>query len=65
VFIAHGTADDVVLFGQGECLFGAANEPKRFLPMEGYHHRDAPAPEFDGALERFLNAAEGRPAGGP
>ncbi|HEX5272624.1 MAG TPA: alpha/beta hydrolase [Gemmataceae bacterium] len=58
VFIAHGTADDLVPFAQGQRLFAAANEPKQFLPMEGLTHQDAPAPEFDEALARFLAAAE-------
>ena len=35
VFVTHGTADEVIPFRQGEELFAAANEPKRFLPIEG------------------------------
>jgi len=38
VFIAHGTADEVVPIAHGEALFAAANEPKEFLPMEGVTH---------------------------
>jgi len=38
VFIAHGTADDVVPFAHGEALFAAANEPKEFLRLEGFGH---------------------------
>ena len=34
VFITHGTADEVVPYRHGEALFIAANEPKRFLPIE-------------------------------
>jgi fermentation-respiration switch protein FrsA (DUF1100 family) len=58
LFIVHGTEDELVPFTQGQRLFTAANESKRFLPMKGYHHRDAPAPEFDEALARFLDGAE-------
>jgi fermentation-respiration switch protein FrsA (DUF1100 family) len=58
VFIAHGTADGTVPFEQGQILFAAANEPKQFLRMEGYRHNDAPAPEFDEALARFLGAED-------
>jgi fermentation-respiration switch protein FrsA (DUF1100 family) len=54
VFIAHGTADDLVPFALGQRLFAAANEPKQFLTMEGHHHRDAPPPEFYEAVARFL-----------
>ena len=38
VFIAHGTADEIVPFHHGEQLFAAANEPKEFLRMEGMPH---------------------------
>jgi fermentation-respiration switch protein FrsA (DUF1100 family) len=58
VFIAHGTADGLIPFAQGQRLFAAANEPKQFLTMEGHHHGEAPPPDFDEALARFLDAAE-------
>src|SRR5262249_58324820 len=35
VFIAHGTTDGLIPFAQGERLFAAANEPKRFFAMPG------------------------------
>ena len=38
VFLAHGTADRVIPFPQGETLFAAANEPKEFLRLEGVGH---------------------------
>jgi fermentation-respiration switch protein FrsA (DUF1100 family) len=38
VFIAHGTADQVVPFAHGEALFTAANEPKAFLRLDGVDH---------------------------
>lgn len=38
VFIAHGTADEIIPFSHGEQLFAAANEPKEFLRMEGVTH---------------------------
>ena len=40
VFIAHGTADTLIPHSQGEQLFEAANEPKRFAPMPGKDHND-------------------------
>jgi fermentation-respiration switch protein FrsA (DUF1100 family) len=40
VFIAHGTDDRTIPYRQGETLFHAANEPKRFLRMDGQGHND-------------------------
>jgi uncharacterized protein len=54
LFQAHGTADRLVPFAQAERLFAAANEPKEFLPMEGYDHQHTPGPEFYARLRRFL-----------
>jgi pimeloyl-ACP methyl ester carboxylesterase len=38
VLVAHGTADDRIPFAQGEALFAAANEPKRFVRLDGCGH---------------------------
>lgn len=38
VFIAHGDADTVIPFEQGQRLYGLANEPKQFVRMEGSDH---------------------------
>jgi fermentation-respiration switch protein FrsA (DUF1100 family) len=54
VFIAHGTADHLVPFEQGERLFAAAREPKAFFPMAGYDHNHSPGPDFYVALREFL-----------
>ncbi len=54
VFIAHGTADSLVPFGQGERLFAAANQPKRFFPLEGHDHDEGADADFYEALRRFL-----------
>ena len=40
VLVLHGTADAVVPFSQGRALFELANEPKRFVPVEGAGHND-------------------------
>jgi fermentation-respiration switch protein FrsA (DUF1100 family) len=56
VFIASGTADQTIPFVMGERLFAAANEPKRFFPMEGLGHFDPlPAAALD-ALCSFLKS---------
>jgi fermentation-respiration switch protein FrsA (DUF1100 family) len=54
VFIAHGTADELVPFSQGERLFAAAPEPKRFFPMPGQGHNHTPSPGFYTTLGKFL-----------
>lgn len=54
VFIAHSPQDSLIPFAQGERLFVAASEPKRFFPMPNYHHNDLPTADFYPALRRFL-----------
>ena len=60
VFVAHGTADRVVPFAHAEKLFAAANEPKRFLRMEGQDHNAWLTEEFHTALAEFLTTTAGR-----
>lgn len=55
LFLAHGTADRVVAFSQGERLFARANEPKEFFRMEGLDHNHTPLPEFYPRLRDFSN----------
>jgi fermentation-respiration switch protein FrsA (DUF1100 family) len=54
IFIAHGTTDRLVPFGQGRRLFEAANEPKRFLAMAGVDHNDGLSSDFFATLRTFL-----------
>ncbi len=54
VFIAHGTADRVIPFVQGERLFAAANDPKEFVRMEGGEHDIALPDVFFEKLAAFL-----------
>jgi fermentation-respiration switch protein FrsA (DUF1100 family) len=54
VFIAHGTADRLIPFSQGERLFAAAGEPRQFFPMPGQDHNDPPSVAFYAALRAFL-----------
>jgi fermentation-respiration switch protein FrsA (DUF1100 family) len=58
VFIAHGTEDQLVPYAQGERLFAAAQEPKRFLPLPGFRHHDAPPRSFFPALRAFLHEVQ-------
>jgi fermentation-respiration switch protein FrsA (DUF1100 family) len=41
--VIHGTRDELVPFSDGQRLFEAAAQPKKFLPIEGGHHNDIPA----------------------
>ena len=41
LLVVHGTDDETVPFAHGKNLFEAANEPKRFLPIDGAGHSDA------------------------
>jgi fermentation-respiration switch protein FrsA (DUF1100 family) len=59
VFIAHGTDDTVIPFAQGQELFAAANETKRFLPLEGHYHSIDVGEQFYTELRRFLNERSG------
>ncbi len=64
VFIAHGTADRVVPFAQGERLFAAAPQPRQFFRMPGHDHHHTPSPDFYKALRDFLDTAGPRPVAG-
>jgi fermentation-respiration switch protein FrsA (DUF1100 family) len=54
VFIAHGTADRMIPYSQGERLFNAAGEPKQFFPMPGLDHNDTKPASFYEAVGAFL-----------
>lgn len=54
VLIAHGTADRTVPFNEGERLFAAAPEPKRFVRLPGEGHVPSNKPDFFGAVRKFL-----------
>jgi uncharacterized protein len=52
VLIVHGTDDGVIPFAQGKEVFDAANEPKRFVALEGGDHNDL----WDGRTDDYMNA---------
>lgn len=54
IFMAHGSADTLVPYTQGERLFAAAPQPKQFFGMKGLGHNDPLPPEFHAALLEFL-----------
>jgi fermentation-respiration switch protein FrsA (DUF1100 family) len=51
---AHGDADGLVSYAQGERLFAAANEPKQFVQIEGADHNWAAPEYYIQALDEFF-----------
>jgi fermentation-respiration switch protein FrsA (DUF1100 family) len=58
VFIAHGPVDGLIPFVQAERLFAAANEPRRFLRMDGVDHNTTLGATFFANLRHFLTEVE-------
>jgi fermentation-respiration switch protein FrsA (DUF1100 family) len=54
VFIAHGSADDLIPMDQSKQLFNAAIEPKQFFPIPGQGHDEFVPFEFFAVLSAFL-----------
>lgn len=55
VLITHGESDEVIPFAQGQALFAAANEPKRFVSLGPIGHNDPQPPTYWVALKAFLD----------
>jgi alpha-beta hydrolase superfamily lysophospholipase len=63
VIITHGTRDSIVPFHMGERLFQAANEPKRFLRIDGAGHHNlsgAGYGEYRAALHDVFGVGKGK-----
>jgi fermentation-respiration switch protein FrsA (DUF1100 family) len=54
LLVVHGTHDHLVPFAEGERLFAAANELKRFIPVADARHDDSVLAGFFPAVRRFL-----------
>jgi len=54
LWIAHGDADKVIPFSHGKRLFEAANEPKRFIPIDGAGHNWVPTRAYLRELDQYL-----------
>ncbi|HVS27845.1 MAG TPA: alpha/beta hydrolase [Burkholderiales bacterium] len=62
VLIVHSRDDEIVPFAQGEALYSAAHEPKRFLEIFGGHNTGLMASEqiwFKG-VQDFFNSLESK-----
>lgn len=55
LLIAHGDADRMIPFYHGEQLYEAANQPKRFVRLEGHGHNGIWPERFHQELETFLD----------
>ncbi len=54
VFVAHGTADELIPFTLGQRLYEAAKEPKEFFAMRDHTHNHPFPDDFYAALKAFL-----------
>ncbi len=54
LLVVHGTHDHLVPLAEGQRLFAAAKEPKRFRPVAGARHDDSVLAGFFPAVRRFL-----------
>ena len=52
---SHGTADRLIPFTMGKQLFDAANEPKRFVPIQGGDHNRSTKRRVLRRLGQFLD----------
>jgi fermentation-respiration switch protein FrsA (DUF1100 family) len=52
--VSHAEQDEIIPFALGKRLFEAANEPKRFVTIEGGGHNDFPPPAYFEAVRDFF-----------
>ncbi len=53
---SHGSGDTIVPYALGKQLFDAANEPKRFIPLENCDHNDSEPSSYYRELKAFVEA---------
>ena len=56
LLMSHGRDDTIVPCALGKRLFEAANEPKRFIQLEGCDHNDSERPPYYRTLKEFFDA---------
>jgi fermentation-respiration switch protein FrsA (DUF1100 family) len=57
LYQSHGDRDSIIPLEFARRLFDAANEPKRFVLVEGADHNDRRGPQYYDKLREFLEAA--------
>ncbi|WP_256376911.1 alpha/beta hydrolase [Nitrosospira multiformis] len=62
VFVAHSPQDEIVPFKQGQALYEAARNPKRFIELQGGHNEGFiyTREDWAKALGKFIDASLGR-----
>lgn len=55
LLVIHGDRDSVIPYSLGRRLFGAANDPKQFITMEGSDHNTLVRDGLYGYVWRYLN----------
>jgi hypothetical protein len=58
LLIAHGDADELIPYAQGQAVFARAPEPKQFITLQGAGH-NFPCDLILPQLERFLGVIDG------
>jgi fermentation-respiration switch protein FrsA (DUF1100 family) len=56
---SHGDQDGLIPFELGQKLFEAAPGPKRFVVIRGADHNDPQSPDWDDAVDEFLDSLPG------
>jgi fermentation-respiration switch protein FrsA (DUF1100 family) len=58
VLVIHSRDDEIIPFDMGQAIYGAANEPKQFLELQGDHNAGfwLSRAYYVPALDRFLSA---------
>jgi fermentation-respiration switch protein FrsA (DUF1100 family) len=59
LLMSHGDADEVIPIAQGERLFAAANEPKRFVRIAEADHNWSPPKYYVEQLDQFFLSLPG------
>ena len=54
LLIAHGKEDQLIPYEHGQKLFEAANDPKRFIPIDGAGHNWLPPEGYQKTLDEFF-----------
>ncbi len=58
LLMLHSPDDEIIPYSMGERLYRAANQPKQFVRLRGDHNHGfmLSQPEYEHALDRFINA---------
>lgn len=60
LLLSHGDGDRTIPFSSGEKLFQSANEPKRFITIEGADHNNWLTDAYLNEFDRFIESVESK-----